>query len=425
MLPSPTAAATRLTGLEANVAGRRRCPGRSSRAGRGRVRAPSRPAGGHVCRPSARSRRSSSRDLGRQPPGLGVGADEDEEAAASRAASSRRSPSCGRRSPRCDSSPCAATTSEWNSARMFGRVAIWSIEVARHALLERLAAVDDGHAARVGREEHRGLPGRVAGADDVDVEPVRVRRLAPGRAVRDALAGEAVEALDRQLPPRDAAGEHDRHAPAGRRRRRGTPGGSSASIRVDRARDQDLARRAGAPAGARGSPAPRPRRPRESRGSSRSATRCPPARRAPRARRRSCAGPRRRRRPPPPARPGPRRRSPSSYSRGIRLGVELEQLRHAPQLRPDDASCRRRRGSPGGPPRVAAARPTARPHRPSSGWSQVNVIWFRSRKRRRSAHARVPAIADDDRARRRRLRGDAGQPARPAHPVRPRALQRP
>ena len=39
---------------------------------------------------------------------------------------------------------------------------------------------------------------------------MRVRRLAARRAVGDALAGEPVEALDRQLPPGDAAGEDDR-----------------------------------------------------------------------------------------------------------------------------------------------------------------------------------------------------------------------
>ena len=56
-------------------------------------------------------------------------------------------------------------------------------------------------------------PGRVAGADDVDVQAVGVGRLAARRAVGDALAGEPVEALDRQLAPRDPAGEDDRARP--------------------------------------------------------------------------------------------------------------------------------------------------------------------------------------------------------------------
>ena len=63
------------------------------------------------------------------------------------------------------------------------------------------------------REEDRGLSGRVARADDVHVQAVRARRLAASRAVRDALPGQPVEALDRELPPRDAAGEDDRPGP--------------------------------------------------------------------------------------------------------------------------------------------------------------------------------------------------------------------
>ena len=76
-----------------------------------------------------------------------------------------------------------------------------------------VAAAEDRHASRVRREEHRRLPGRVARTDDVDVQPVRVRRLAARRAVGDALPGEPVESLDRQLPPGDAAGEDDRPRP--------------------------------------------------------------------------------------------------------------------------------------------------------------------------------------------------------------------
>src|SRR4029079_1707838 len=46
--------------------------------------------------------------------------------------------------------------------------------------------------------------------DDVHVEPVDLRRLAAGRTVRDPLAGEAVETVDLQPAPRDAAREDDR-----------------------------------------------------------------------------------------------------------------------------------------------------------------------------------------------------------------------
>ena len=59
----------------------------------------------------------------------------------------------------------------------------------------------------------RRLAGRVASTDDVDVEAVRVRRLAACRAVGDALPGEPVEAFDREVPPGDAAGEDDRPRP--------------------------------------------------------------------------------------------------------------------------------------------------------------------------------------------------------------------
>ena len=86
-------------------------------------------------------------------------------------------------------------------------------EVLGHALLERVAAADDGHRARVIGEEQRRLAGRVARADDVDVEPVRARRLAARRAVEDALADQRLDAGDREVPPRHAGGQDDR-APA-------------------------------------------------------------------------------------------------------------------------------------------------------------------------------------------------------------------
>src|SRR5204863_3801856 len=75
---------------------------------------------------------------------------------------------------------------------------------------ERLAAAEDRHAPRVGGEGQCGLSRRVARADDVDVEPVRVGSLVSRRAVGDALAGELVEALDCQPPPGHAAGHDDR-----------------------------------------------------------------------------------------------------------------------------------------------------------------------------------------------------------------------
>ena len=93
---------------------------------------------------------------------------------------------------------------------MFDSVGELLDEIVRHALLEALAAVEDGDALRVGREEQRRLTRRVAGTDDVDVPAVRARRFAARGSVEDASAGKTVEAVDRQVSPRDAAGENDR-----------------------------------------------------------------------------------------------------------------------------------------------------------------------------------------------------------------------
>ena len=60
------------------------------------------------------------------------------------------------------------------------------------------------------REVHRRLTGGVPGSDDVDVEAVRVRCLAPGGAVEDALSRKTVEAGNLELPPGDTAREDDR-----------------------------------------------------------------------------------------------------------------------------------------------------------------------------------------------------------------------
>ena len=96
---------------------------------------------------------------------------------------------------------------------MFGRRGELVDEIARHPLLEPLAAAEDGHAPGVVREEDRRLAGRVGRADDVDVEAVGARRVAARRAVGDAVPGEPLEALDRQVAPDDAAREDDRPRP--------------------------------------------------------------------------------------------------------------------------------------------------------------------------------------------------------------------
>ena len=163
-------------------------------------------------------------------------------------------------------------------------------EVARHALVESVATAEDRHAARVRGEEQRRLPCRVARADDMDVQTVGVRCLAAGCAVRDALPDQPVEALDRQMAPRDAAGEDDR------------PGLQDvAAVEVhlarrsvdprDRAGDENLRAEPPRLLQAHGSPARRRTPPRGTRGSSRSATTRRPARRALPARPRSSAVP--------------------------------------------------------------------------------------------------------------------------------------
>ena len=170
-------------------------------------------------------------------------------------------------------------------------------------------------------------------------------------------------------------------------------------------------RRAGAPATARGSRARRPTRRTGTRGSSRSATRCPPARRAPRARRRSSAGPPRRRRRPRPGPPGRRRRSPRR-TRRARAPCRGRAARPPGGARPDhrlpaDEPDRRQVGVCGGvPPHTSAASAASRREprkvtgRPMEEAAQLGGVRLR------------PMANDDHRARRRRPGGQALQPAR-------------
>ena len=269
-------------------------------------------------------------------------------------------------------------------------------QVARHARLQRLAAPEDGHAARMVGEEDRRLSGRVAGADDVDVEAVGAGRLAARRAVGDALPDEPVEALDRKPPPGDATGEDDRPRAQ-----------DITAVEVDlmgrgfdpgdRPRDEDLRARAFALAGAHGLPARRRTRPSGSRGSSRSATTCRPGRRAPRARRRSRAGPRMHRRRPRRARPGPAPTITVSYSAAA-----------GSVPRPSSSATRRSSGrtivfpstrrTTGQSRRRAADRPTARPLRRVGGDPvEGDLVAVEEASQLRAGG--LPAIADDDRPR--------------------------
>ena len=78
-------------------------------------------------------------------------------------------------------------------------------------VFERVAAHDQGHGAGVAGKVKCRLAGRVAGADQVDVEPVGGVRLAARGAIVDALADQPVETLDGETSPGDA-GRQDQAA---------------------------------------------------------------------------------------------------------------------------------------------------------------------------------------------------------------------
>src|SRR5262249_13597369 len=152
---------------------------------------------------------SVERDLGRQPARLGVGSDEDEQAAGAdpgRAAARRVADVEGferafavRRDYLCAVAHVDVRT---------GRELI--DEIARHALTKSLAPAENRHAARVAGEEQRSLSGRVPRADDVNVQTVAGPGFAANSPVGDSLAGEPVEAVEAHAPPGDTAREDDR-----------------------------------------------------------------------------------------------------------------------------------------------------------------------------------------------------------------------
>ena len=278
-----------------------------------------------------------------------------------------------------------------------------------------VAAAEDGHAPRMGREEHGRLPRRVARTDDVDVQAVACSppRCAPRR--RDALPGEPVEPVDRQLPPGDAAGEDDRPRPQDvtavevHLTRRGVdprdrPGHEDLRAEpprlLQRAARQLVSRHAGREAEVVLDPRRR---------AGLAAGRLPLDHDRAQALRRAVHG----RGQPGGAR---RRRSPCrTRRRPARCrGRAARPPGGAAVARP---SCRRRPESPGSPPRPAEAPPHCSAASGASGVSHLNVIWLRSRKRRSSAQDGIPPMPDHDRARRRRLGCDALQPARSADPV--------
>ena len=271
-----------------------------------------------------------------------------------------------------------------------------------------VAAAEDRHAPRMGGEEQRRLPRRVARADDVDVEPVRVRRLAARRAVRDALPDEPVESLDRQAPPCDAAGEDDRPR-----------------LQDVAAVEVDLACRGVDPRDRPGDEDLGAEPPRLLQRTARQLVAGHARREAevvldPRRRAGLAAGrlPLDHDRAQPFRRPVHRRRQPGRPGaddhrvvlRGRGLGGEPQQLGHPAELRPhhglavDDPN---RRGSPRRP---AGGRPTRSAASGASGVIHLNVIWLRSRKRRSSAQdasQRCPTTI---------ARGGGGSAAMPCNP---------
>src|SRR5262249_12501593 len=77
-----------------------------------------------------------------------------------------------------------------------------------HALLEGAATDHQRHLTRVVGKEQRRLPGRVAGADEVDVQTAGPAGFAARGAIVDALADQPLKAGYRQAPPSDAGGQY-------------------------------------------------------------------------------------------------------------------------------------------------------------------------------------------------------------------------
>ena len=216
--------------------------------------------------------------------------------------------------------------------------------------------------------------------------PCVCRRLAASRAVGDPLPGEAFEALDRELPPGDAAGEDDRArsddiaAVEVDLARRGVDA-------LDRAGDEDLGaepacllqRAAGElVAGHAGREAEVVLDPRGGTGLTAGSLTFHDDR---------CAAPRTRRRPPRPDQRVRRRRSTVSYSAksgsvpSPRSSATRRSWGRITVLPPMTRIVGRSASCGSGPSQMS-------PAFGSSGVIQRNVTWLRSRKSRRSVHSR-------------------------------------
>ncbi len=210
MLPSPTADATRFTGPE-RTSPQAKMPGTlvSSRyRSRSRRHSLSSPTSGPV---STYQRSSSAISGGSQRVSASAPMNRNSPPEASRFVSPVFVPNVDRvqrvRAPCCDHLRPVQDVDVRSRRELVDQVAGHS---RLPVLGQRGTATEHGHAPRVVREEHRRLPSRVPGPDDVDVEAVRVRRLAARRSVEDALSDESLEPHDGKLPPRHTAREDDR-----------------------------------------------------------------------------------------------------------------------------------------------------------------------------------------------------------------------
>ena len=211
MLPSPTAAATRLTGLE-RTSPQAKMPGTLVSSSRGSRSSSHRrvPQAG-VAQVGAGEHVAAlvEGDLGRKPAGLGVGADEDVEPVAVLALRLRGRPGLDVYRLQLPLAVRPRDLALGQHADVLPRLQLGD-QVVGHALREARAAAEDRDPAGVIREVERRLARGIARSDDVDVLAVGAARIGARGAVGDPLAGEPLEAVDLEAPPRDAAGEDDR-----------------------------------------------------------------------------------------------------------------------------------------------------------------------------------------------------------------------
>ena len=193
MLPSPTAAATRLTGLE-RTSPQAKMPGTLVSSRYGSRSSCQRPDRADRLAGAARSRaRRAAMPSGSQP----VSASAPMKTNTPPLATRRTAPDCAVDAvDRLELLVAVHGLQLAVQRHLDVRLAADLLDqVVRHALLERVAAHDQRDGARVVGEEHRRLARGVAGADQVDVLPLRRAGLAARGAVEHALAEQAVEAV--------------------------------------------------------------------------------------------------------------------------------------------------------------------------------------------------------------------------------------